>query len=70
MTVLEFAEILGTQLLRNNLDDLDVYKNDPDQLPYLEQKIDLIYINKYDPNDFKKKLQLLQYKITTSISQK
>ncbi len=37
-TVLEFAKNLGTQLLNKNVDDLDVYKDDPDQLPFSEQE--------------------------------
>ncbi len=54
MTVLEFAEILGTQLLHNNFDDLDQYEDDPDQLPYSEKEFELIDIEKYDPNNFEK----------------
>ncbi len=54
MTVLEFAGILGTQLLHNNFNDLDQYKDDPDQLPYSEQEFELIGIEKHDPNNFEK----------------
>ena len=47
MSVLEFTEVLASQLLHNCYDDLDVKENDPDQMPFMDSE-------DYDINGFDK----------------
>ena len=36
MSVLEFTEVLASQLLNNCYNDVDMYENDPDQIPFMD----------------------------------
>ena len=36
MSVLEFTEVLASQLLNNCYDDVDMTETDPDQIPYVD----------------------------------
>ena len=38
MSVLEFTEVLASQLINNCHDDLNIKDNDPDQLPFTDSE--------------------------------